>query len=79
MGDMNNTVKYLPRKAIDDHDEGQFGCTLKELRDLMELRSIEAVHKIEECYGDVEGLCTRLKTSPVEGQLDDSKLKSKFR
>ncbi|XP_043565841.1 plasma membrane calcium-transporting ATPase 1a isoform X1 [Chiloscyllium plagiosum] len=67
MDDMNNTVKYLPRKTIDDHDEGQFGCTLVELRDLMELRSIEAVHKIEECYGDVEGLCTRLKTSPVEG------------
>ncbi|XP_041072003.1 plasma membrane calcium-transporting ATPase 1-like isoform X2 [Carcharodon carcharias] len=67
MGDMNNTVKYLPRKAIDDHNEGHFGCTLMELRDLMELRSIDAVHKIEECYGDVEGLCTRLKTSPVEG------------
>ncbi|XP_060695655.1 plasma membrane calcium-transporting ATPase 1-like [Hemiscyllium ocellatum] len=67
MDDMNNTVKYLPRKAIDDHDEGQFGCTLVELRDLMELRSMEAVQKIEECYGDVEGLCTRLKTSPVEG------------
>ncbi|XP_072341053.1 plasma membrane calcium-transporting ATPase 1 isoform X1 [Scyliorhinus torazame] len=67
MGDMNNTVKYLPRKAIDDHNEGQFGCTLTELRDLMELRSIDAVHKIEECYGDVAELCTRLKTSPVEG------------
>ncbi|XP_078075769.1 plasma membrane calcium-transporting ATPase 1-like isoform X3 [Mustelus asterias] len=67
MGDMNNTVKYLPRKTIDDHNEGQFGCTLMELRDLMELRSVDAVHKIEECYGDVAGLCTRLKTSPIEG------------
>ncbi|XP_038636919.1 plasma membrane calcium-transporting ATPase 1a isoform X2 [Scyliorhinus canicula] len=67
MGDMNNTVKYLPRKAIDDQNEGLFGCTLMELRDLMELRSIDAVHKIEERYGDVAELCTRLKTSPVEG------------
>uniref|UniRef100_UPI00398F5E4D plasma membrane calcium-transporting ATPase 1-like isoform X1 n=1 Tax=Pristiophorus japonicus TaxID=55135 RepID=UPI00398F5E4D len=66
MGDMNNAVKYLPSKAT-DHHEGYFGVTLMELRELMELRSIDAVQKIEECYGDVEGLCTRLKTSPIEG------------
>uniref|UniRef100_A0A673L007 Calcium-transporting ATPase n=1 Tax=Sinocyclocheilus rhinocerous TaxID=307959 RepID=A0A673L007_9TELE len=49
-----------------DH-EGDFGCTTMQLRELMELRSGEAVNKIAECYGDVQGICRRLKTSPVEG------------
>ncbi|XP_069760376.1 plasma membrane calcium-transporting ATPase 1-like [Narcine bancroftii] len=71
MGDMNNTVKYLPSKTTDDHHEGQFDCTVLELRNLMELRSTDAVQKIEECYGNVEGLCTRLKTSPTEGLSGD--------
>uniref|UniRef100_A0A8C2B4S6 Calcium-transporting ATPase n=1 Tax=Cyprinus carpio TaxID=7962 RepID=A0A8C2B4S6_CYPCA len=49
-----------------DH-EGDFGITTMQLRELMELRSSEAVNKIAECYGDVQGICRRLKTSPVEG------------
>lgn len=39
-----------------------------ELRDLMELRSAEAVNKIQDAYGDVPGICRRLKTSPIEGR-----------
>uniref|UniRef100_A0A5F8GIR7 Calcium-transporting ATPase n=1 Tax=Monodelphis domestica TaxID=13616 RepID=A0A5F8GIR7_MONDO len=46
---------------------GEFGCTMEELRSLMELRGTEAVVKIKETYGDTEGICRRLKTSPVEG------------
>uniref|UniRef100_A0A674F630 Calcium-transporting ATPase n=1 Tax=Salmo trutta TaxID=8032 RepID=A0A674F630_SALTR len=46
---------------------GDFGCSLKDLRSLMELRGAEAIGKIGESYGDVQGLCTRLKTSPVDG------------
>ncbi|TMS19063.1 Plasma membrane calcium-transporting ATPase 2 [Larimichthys crocea] len=38
-----------------------------ELRSLMELRGTEAVVKLQEDYGGVEGLCKRLKTSPTEG------------
>uniref|UniRef100_A0A669P5A4 Calcium-transporting ATPase n=1 Tax=Phasianus colchicus TaxID=9054 RepID=A0A669P5A4_PHACC len=46
---------------------GEFGCTLQELRSLMELRGTEAVVKIKETYGETEGLCRHLKTSPTEG------------
>lgn len=34
----------------------------------MELRATEAVVKLQEDYGGVEGLCKRLKTSPTEGE-----------
>ncbi|XP_041794062.1 plasma membrane calcium-transporting ATPase 1-like [Chelmon rostratus] len=47
--------------------EAEFSCSLQELRSLMELRGAESLTRIQECYGDVNGLCTRLRTSPVEG------------
>uniref|UniRef100_A0A6I8NE90 Calcium-transporting ATPase n=1 Tax=Ornithorhynchus anatinus TaxID=9258 RepID=A0A6I8NE90_ORNAN len=50
---------------------GGFGCTLPELRSLMELRGAEALQKVQETYGDVNGLCRRLKTSPTEGLSDN--------
>ncbi|KAM7382295.1 hypothetical protein PAMA_012922 [Pampus argenteus] len=56
--------------SITNH-EPEFSCSLKELLLLMELRGAEAVTRIQESYGDVKGLCARLKTSPVEG-LDGS-------
>lgn len=34
----------------------------------MELRGTEAVVKIKETYGDTEGLCRHLQTSPTEGK-----------
>ncbi|KAM8793685.1 plasma membrane calcium-transporting ATPase 3 [Eudromia elegans] len=46
---------------------GGFGCSLPELRALMELRGAEALLKLREAYGDVHGLCRRLGTSPTEG------------
>ncbi|XP_056138692.1 plasma membrane calcium-transporting ATPase 1b isoform X11 [Lampris incognitus] len=58
------------RRAEANHDAA-FSCTLKELRSLMELRGLEGLTRIQECYGDVNGLCARLRTSPVEG-LDGS-------
>ncbi|XP_061495573.1 plasma membrane calcium-transporting ATPase 1 isoform X2 [Rhineura floridana] len=69
MGDMaNNSVAYSGVKyTIKDSGHGDFGITLEELRDLMELRAADALHKIQECYGDAHGICTRLKTSPNEG------------
>ncbi|XP_074533206.1 plasma membrane calcium-transporting ATPase 1-like [Halichoeres trimaculatus] len=51
--------------------EAEFSCSLQELRSLMEQRGPEAVTKIQELYGDVNGLCARLRTSPVDG-LDGS-------
>ncbi|XP_049928799.1 plasma membrane calcium-transporting ATPase 1-like isoform X2 [Epinephelus moara] len=47
--------------------EAEFSCSLQELRSLMELRGAEAVTKIKDGYGDVNGLCARLRSSPVEG------------
>ncbi|XP_078530391.1 plasma membrane calcium-transporting ATPase 1 isoform X2 [Lissotriton helveticus] len=70
MGDMaNNSVAYSGVKnSVSETNHGaDFGITLKELRELMELRSTDALNKIQECYGDVYGICTRLKTSPHEG------------
>ncbi|XP_059673170.1 plasma membrane calcium-transporting ATPase 1 isoform X15 [Gavia stellata] len=71
MGDMaNNSVAYSGVKnAVKEANHGDFGVTLAELRSLMELRATDALHKIQECYGDVHGICTKLKTSPNEGDL----------
>uniref|UniRef100_A0A673ZWV3 Calcium-transporting ATPase n=1 Tax=Salmo trutta TaxID=8032 RepID=A0A673ZWV3_SALTR len=55
------------KHAQANHDVGDFNCSLKELRSLMELRGPEGITRIQECYGDVQGLCTRLKTSPIDG------------
>ncbi|XP_072308776.1 plasma membrane calcium-transporting ATPase 2 isoform X2 [Eucyclogobius newberryi] len=68
MGDMSNSDFY----AKNQRNEGSpaaagFGCSVMELRTLMELRGSEAVVKIQDDYGGMEGLCKRLKTSPTEG------------
>lgn len=55
-------------KAAEANHDVDFGCSLKELRSLMELRGPEGLERIQETYGDVQGLCSRLKTSPVDGK-----------
>ncbi|KAM8979054.1 plasma membrane calcium-transporting ATPase 1 isoform 3-T4 [Sarcophilus harrisii] len=69
MGDMaNNSVAYsgVKNSLKEANHDGDFGITLAELRALMELRSTDALRKIQESYGDVYGICTKLKTSPNE-------------
>ncbi|XP_029060375.1 plasma membrane calcium-transporting ATPase 1 isoform X2 [Monodon monoceros] len=69
MGDMaNNSVAYggVKNSLKEANHDGDFGITLAELRALMELRSTDALRKIQESYGDVYGICARLKTSPNE-------------
>uniref|UniRef100_A0A8B9HLS8 Calcium-transporting ATPase n=1 Tax=Astyanax mexicanus TaxID=7994 RepID=A0A8B9HLS8_ASTMX len=61
-----NSFRGSKYKADANHD-AEFGCTLKELRSLMELRGPEGLQRIQECYGDVQGLCSRLKSSCTEG------------
>lgn len=68
MGDMTNSDFYSKNQRNESSHGGEFGCTLEELRSLMELRSTEAVVKIKETYGDTEAICRRLKTSPIEGK-----------
>ncbi|XP_075052148.1 plasma membrane calcium-transporting ATPase 4 isoform X3 [Mixophyes fleayi] len=64
----NNSTDHHPANSVNDGSyEGDFGCSVEELRDLMELRSGEAVNRIRESYGGVPNICRRLKTSPVEG------------
>uniref|UniRef100_A0AAX7UUF6 Calcium-transporting ATPase n=1 Tax=Astatotilapia calliptera TaxID=8154 RepID=A0AAX7UUF6_ASTCA len=63
----NNSYSGVKNSIVEANHDGEFGCTLKELRGLMELRSAEAVTKIAEYYGDIQGLCNRLKTSPIDG------------
>ncbi|KAF4091141.1 hypothetical protein AMELA_G00033640 [Ameiurus melas] len=61
-----NSRRGSKYKADPNHD-ADFGCTLQELRLLMELRGTEGVQRIQECYGDIQGLCSRLKSSPTDG------------
>ncbi|XP_075406592.1 plasma membrane calcium-transporting ATPase 2 isoform X11 [Tenrec ecaudatus] len=67
MGDMTNSDFYSKNQRNESIRGGEFGCTMEELRSLMELRGTEAVVKVKETYGDTEAICRRLKTSPVEG------------
>ncbi|KAM8930913.1 plasma membrane calcium-transporting ATPase 2 isoform 6-T6 [Pelodytes ibericus] len=67
MGDMSNSDFYSKNQRNEVNHAAEFGCTLMELRSLMELRGSEAVVKIKDCYGDTDGLCRHLKTSPTEG------------
>ncbi|KAM3844135.1 plasma membrane calcium-transporting ATPase 3 isoform 10-T10 [Vipera latastei] len=74
MGDMaNSSVDFYPKNQRREMNHaGGFGCTLSELRSLMELRGAEALQKVQETYTDVHGLCRRLKTSPTEGLSDNT-------
>ncbi|XP_054910602.1 plasma membrane calcium-transporting ATPase 1a isoform X2 [Poeciliopsis prolifica] len=63
----NNSYSGVKNSLMEANHDGEFGCTLKELRSLMELRGAEAITKISETYGDTQGLCSRLKTSPIDG------------
>ncbi|KAG8516869.1 Plasma membrane calcium-transporting ATPase 2 [Galemys pyrenaicus] len=63
---MTNSDFYSKNQRNESSHGAEFGCTMEELRSLMELRGTEAVVKIKETYGDTEAICRRLKTSPVE-------------
>uniref|UniRef100_A0A1A7XME8 Calcium-transporting ATPase n=2 Tax=Iconisemion striatum TaxID=60296 RepID=A0A1A7XME8_9TELE len=64
----NNTADHPPGNSVaEGNHDGDFGLSMDDLKSLMELRSAEAVNKIKEKYGDVQGICRRLKTSPNEG------------
>ncbi|XP_059687071.1 plasma membrane calcium-transporting ATPase 4 isoform X12 [Gavia stellata] len=63
----NNVADHHPGNSVaEGNHEGDFGCSVVELRNLMELRSAEAVARLNDSYGGVQTVCKRLKTSPVE-------------
>ncbi|KAK2504882.1 hypothetical protein MC885_010140 [Smutsia gigantea] len=63
----NPTEHALPANSMVESHERDFGCTVMDLRKLMELRSTDAINQINAHYGSVTNLCSRLKTNPVEG------------
>ncbi|XP_077469373.1 plasma membrane calcium-transporting ATPase 3b isoform X4 [Stigmatopora argus] len=78
MGEMaNSTVEFYPKgnrgggREDGNRGGGDFGVTLKELRELMELRGGEALQKIQDSYEDTDGLCQRLQSSTTEGLSGD--------
>ncbi|XP_061665441.1 plasma membrane calcium-transporting ATPase 3b isoform X6 [Syngnathoides biaculeatus] len=73
MGEMaNSAVEFYPKGTRGGGREdggrggGDFGVTLKELRELMEFRGGEALQKIQDSYGDTDGLCQRLQSSTTD-------------
>lgn len=79
MGEMaNSAVEFYPKgtrgggggggRTDGSHAGGDFVVTVNELRELMELRGVDALQKVQDSYGDTEGLCQRLQTSPTEGK-----------
>lgn len=79
MGEMaNSAVEFYPKgtrgrgggggRADGSLAGGDFGVTVKELRELMELRGADALQKIQDCYGDTDGLCQRLQSSTTNGE-----------
>lgn len=65
----NNSFRGSKHGRRDEaNHEAEFSCSLEELRSLMELRGPEALTRIQTSYGDVNGLCARLKTSTVGGK-----------
>lgn len=68
----NNSYSGVKNSMVEANHDGEFGCTLKELRSLMELRGAEAISKIGETYEDIQGLCNRLKTSPIDGNASST-------
>uniref|UniRef100_A0A0K0ED38 Calcium-transporting ATPase n=1 Tax=Strongyloides stercoralis TaxID=6248 RepID=A0A0K0ED38_STRER len=50
-----------------DKCKERYSVTVEELRTLMEYRSVEAVEKINTIYGNINGLCEKLKTDPNNG------------
>ncbi|TKS76933.1 Plasma membrane calcium-transporting ATPase 3 [Collichthys lucidus] len=82
MGEMaNSAVEFYPKgtrgsgggggRPDGSHAGGDFGVTVMELRELMELRGTDALQKIQDSYGDTEGLCQRLQSSTTEGLSGD--------
>uniref|UniRef100_A0A8C5DSZ6 Calcium-transporting ATPase n=1 Tax=Gouania willdenowi TaxID=441366 RepID=A0A8C5DSZ6_GOUWI len=77
----NSAVEFYPKgtrggdggggRPDGSHAGGDFVVTVKELRELMELRGSEALQKVQDSYGDIEGLCQRLQSSTTDGLSGD--------
>jgi hypothetical protein len=57
--------------AMVDGRPAQYGLSLKQLRELMEVRGREACEQLRQ-YGGVQEICKKLYTSPTEGMIQTS-------
>ena len=46
-----------------------FKVDVAQLRELMDTRGMDSVHKLEQKFGGINGLCSALYTSPSEGKF----------
>ncbi|CAL4064879.1 unnamed protein product [Meganyctiphanes norvegica] len=53
--------------ATIDGRPAQYGVSLKQLRELMEVRGSEGIDKIKQDHGTAEDLCSKLYSSPLRG------------
>ncbi|CAH8585720.1 unnamed protein product [Schistosoma rodhaini] len=62
-------MKMRERFSAEDSNtsSANFGCSMRELQGLMQLRGAEAVEVVNKRFGGASGLCQRLKTSPTQG------------
>uniref|UniRef100_A0A0K0CZK4 Cation_ATPase_N domain-containing protein n=1 Tax=Angiostrongylus cantonensis TaxID=6313 RepID=A0A0K0CZK4_ANGCA len=51
---------------VTDHSK-EYGCTLTQMRNLMEARGAEAVVRLSTEHNGVDGLCAKLRVDPVRG------------
>ncbi|KAG7236324.1 hypothetical protein INR49_001129, partial [Caranx melampygus] len=64
----NNSLRGSKHgRRADTYHTAEFGCSLMDLRSLRVFRGPDAKANLEKSYGGVNGLCERLRTSPVEG------------
>ncbi|CAJ0602106.1 unnamed protein product [Cylicocyclus nassatus] len=53
-------------QLVTDHSK-DYGCTLAQLRSLMEARGAEAIVRLSTEHDGVEGLCKKLRVDPING------------
>lgn len=59
------TIALHQRNGVNSSDE--FGIPLQDLKSLMENKGKESISEVQRLYGDVDGVCKLLKTSPTKG------------
>lgn len=58
------------QQELKEFEGCSYGCTVKELKELMKFRGHEGFQKLQQDYNGVLQLCNQLGTSPTEGQID---------
>ena len=57
----------------DPYSDRKYGVSVKEMKELMQLKGHEALDKIQDDHGGIQELCKKLYTSPGGGITDDPK------